>query len=373
MKKILFLPFLFCNLLLVAQPPSGYYNTATGTGYTLKAQLHTIIKNSHVPQTYGQIWTLYTDSAFRDSYYENNNTLLDFYSEKPSGSDAYEYSFTTQQCGGTSATQEGFCYNREHIIPQSYFDNFQEEPMKSDVFHVFPSDAWVNSQRGNFPFGVVNNPTYTSSNGSKKGNNSNTGYATGYSSTVFEPIDEFKGDVARAFFYFVTRYEENLLDFYNSNTFIGCPAKYMFDGTLNKSFTQPFLNILYQWHIQDPVSAKEIAQNNAIFNHQGNRNPYIDNPQWITTVWSSNLNLTPFTENKIKIFPNPVTESYITLETNFKINEINIFSANGSLVKTLKNPILKNNLLNIEELNKGIYFLKINTENELFLDKLIIQ
>ena len=137
--------------------------------------------------------------------------------------------------------------------------------MKSDAHFVVPSDKYVNAQRGNNPFGVVENATLTTTNGSKKGNNLDSGYSAGYTNTVFEPIDEFKGDIARMYFYFVTRYEDNLTSY----------SYDMFDGSSNKSFDDTFLNILYTWHLQDPVSSREIDRNNAIYTRQNNRNPFI--------------------------------------------------------------------------------------------------
>lgn len=370
MKKITFLlPIIYCNLL-IAQAPAGYYSTATGTGFTLKTQLHNIIKNSHTPQTYGDLWTLYTTSAFRDNYYENNGSLLDFYSEKPTGSDSYEYTTTSQQCG--NYTGEGGCYNREHLIPQSYFDNFLVEPMKSDPFHVFPSDGFVNGQRNNFPFGVVGISNYTSTNGSKRGNNINTGFAAGYSSVVFEPINEFKGDVARAFFYFTTRYQDLMSDFFNSTTITSCPAKAMFDGTNSNAFSTTFFNILYQWHIQDPVSSKEIAQNNAIFNFQGNRNPYIDNPQWIANVWASNLGINEMTYNIVSIYPNPANQNFITIQSENTPQNIQLINLNGQLVQEINQPNFENNNFVINNIAQGFYILKLDFQDQIVINKIIV-
>ena len=78
MKQLFtFLAVLFC-LNNIAQIPHGYYNTATGTSYVLKTQLYNIIKNntnsSSSSASYGGLWTLYTRNAFRDNYYENDNT-----------------------------------------------------------------------------------------------------------------------------------------------------------------------------------------------------------------------------------------------------------------------------------------------------------
>ena len=60
----------------------------------------------------------------------------------------------------------------------------------------------------------------------------------------------------------------------------------MFDGSINKVFNDNFILLLIKWHLQDPVSPKEIAQNNAIYNYQGNRNPYIDHPEYVCSIWS---------------------------------------------------------------------------------------
>lgn len=249
-----------------AQIPSGYYNTATATGYTLKTQLYNIIKD-HTNNGYAGLYTTYQTSDV-DNFYENDGTVLDMYSENPSGKDPYNYSTgTTQRCGNYSV--EGDCYNREHIIPQSVFN--EQSPMVADAHFITPTDGKVNGMRSNYPHGVVNSPTYTSKNGGKLGPNS----TSGYSGTVFEPINDFKGDIARMYFYFATRYE---------NTVSGYSYA-MFDGSSNKVFTTVFLNILLQWNAQDPVSAREIARNNAIYARQNNRNPYIDHPEYVNQIW----------------------------------------------------------------------------------------
>lgn len=249
-----------------AQIPSGYYNTATGTGYTLKTQLYNIIKG-HTDNGYAGLYTTYQTSDV-DNFYENDGTVLDMYSENPSGTDPYNYSTgSTQRCGSYSV--EGDCYNREHIIPQSVFN--EQSPMVADAHFITPTDGKVNGMRSNYPHGTVSSATYTSQNGSKLGSSS----VSGYSGTVFEPINAFKGDIARMYFYFATRYE---------NTVAGYSYA-MFDGSSNKVFTTAFLNTLLAWHAQDPVSAREIARNNAIYARQGNRNPYIDHPEYVNQIW----------------------------------------------------------------------------------------
>ncbi|TCN58759.1 T9SS C-terminal target domain-containing protein [Flavobacterium circumlabens] len=266
MKKIYSYLLLLFFTVSFAQIPSGYYSTATGTGYTLKTQLYNIIKG-HTDNGYAGLYTTYQTSDV-DNFYENDGTVLDMYSENPSGTDPYNYTTgSTQRCGSYSV--EGDCYNREHIIPQSVFN--EQSPMVADAHFITPTDGKVNGIRSNYPHGTVSSVTYTSQNGSKLGSSS----VSGYSGTVFEPVNAFKGDIARMYFYFATRYE---------NTVAGYSYP-MFDGSSNKVFTAAFLSTLLAWNAQDPVSAREIARNNAIYARQNNRNPYIDHPEYVNQIW----------------------------------------------------------------------------------------
>ncbi len=275
MKKIILIPLLFISLSILGQIPAGYYDNAQGlTGYQLKTALKTIITNGYHSYSYNDLYTIYQNSDV-DNYYENDGTILDMYSEIPSSPDSYEYSTTSQHCGQYS--QEGDCYNREHIMPQSVFSS--GSPMKSDAHFVVPTDGYVNNRRSAYAFGEVSNPTWTSSNGSKLGHNS----TPGYSGTVFEPIDEFKGDIARMLFYFATRYEDQVAGWSHD----------MLNGTSDQVYADWFLQILLAWHNQDPVSQREIDRNNTIYygDSQGhyaqhNRNPFIDHPEWVNAIWN---------------------------------------------------------------------------------------
>jgi len=293
MKLKLLFPSLLFSFVSFAQIPAGYYNSATGTGYTLKTQLYNIIKG-HTDNGYSGLYTTYQTSD-RDYFYENDGTILDMYSENPTGIDPYNYSAgTTDRCGSYSA--EGDCYNREHIIPQSVFNS--NAPMVSDAHFITPTDGKVNGQRSNYPHGTVASASWTSKNGSKLGSSG----VSGYSGTVFEPINEFKGDIARMYFYFATRYE---------NTVSGYGYD-MFNGTSDQVFTPAFLSMLLTWNAQDPVSSREIARNNAIYAQQNNRNPYIDHPEYVQAVWNpvadtqaptaaSNLTVTGTTSSTVSL------------------------------------------------------------------------
>lgn len=266
-QSILIIVFLFFYGLATSQIPTNYYNTTDGkTGYDLKTALHHIIKD-HQEQSYKSLWT-----HFRTTDKKPNNTVWDMYSDVPGGSPAYVYTFGTDQCGNYSG--EGSCYNREHSWPKSWFND--GKPMYSDLFHLYPTDGYTNSKRGNFPFGEVNSPSWTSTNGCKVGNNS----TEGYSSTVFEPIDEYKGDFARSYFYMATRYENIIASWANNNG-----ATEILNGTNDQVFKQWHLNLLLSWHQQDPVSQKEIDRNNAVYGIQNNRNPFIDHPEYVEMIW----------------------------------------------------------------------------------------
>lgn len=266
-KQLLLIVLSIYSAILWAQAPAHYYDAANGkTGYELKSALKNIITDGYVSYSYNDLYTIYRSSD-TDSYYENDGTVLDIYSEKPQQIDAYEYTHTSDKCGSYSG--EGDCYNREHIVPQSVFGS--ASPMKSDAHFVVPVDGYVNGRRSNYPFGIVDSPTWTSSNGSKLGPN----VTPGYSDTVFEPIDEFKGDIARMLFYFATRYEDQVANWNHP----------MFDGTSDKVFSDWFLAILLDWNQADPVSQREIDRNNAVYSYQKNRNPFIDHPEWVGAIW----------------------------------------------------------------------------------------
>lgn len=376
-KKITLLALTLTTLGVFAQAPAGYYDHATGVEFTLKTNLKEIIDSDNDGITneyqstdpgYAGLYVTYQTSDF-DNYFEVNTSVLDMYTENPSGADVKEYNNLTDRDTGSGGTTEGEYFNREHIIPQSVFtvSGQSTAPMRNDAHFVVPSDKFVNAQRGNFPFGVVDTQNWISTNGSKRGNNLNSGYSAGYTNTVFEPIDEFKGDIARMFFYFAVRYEEKLTGF---------NAYDMFDGTATTVFDQTFFNILYQWHTQDPVSQREIDRNNAIFARQNNRNPFIDNPTYVYQIWVNTLSTDDFSiADELTVFPNPVTNNQININSgNLNINTVKLFSISGKLVinKTVDNNNSNIQINNLEALARGIYLLKIESNATTIVKKVIL-
>lgn len=374
MKKLYFLLCLNVSLTVLAQAPANYYNSATSTGYQLKSQLKSIIRSGHIDRGYNSLWSIYQNPGYRDAYYENNNTILDIYSENPFGTDSYEYTPGNNQCGDYNS--EGDCYNREHLVPQSYFENYLSgNPMKNDPHHVVPTDGWVNGIRGNLPFGVVDIANYTSSNGSKRGSNLDSGYSVGFTGTVFEPINEFKGDVARSLLYFATRYEDYMDNFYATAS-TSSQAKAMFDGSTDKVFNDTFLNILISWHLADPVSAKEIAINNVVYAYQGNRNPFVDNPDYACLIWSSTctaLSINSFASTAVVLYPNPSRDGRFYLTGLTSLTSVEISNLNGQIIFADYAPILTNDTYSAENLTSGFYFVNIKTNEGVIVKKLIVE
>ena len=150
--------------------------------------------------------------------------------------------------------------------------------MRSDVHHLFATDGYVNGRRSNNPYGNVSSASWTSRNGSRLGSES----SAQFNGPVFEPIDEFKGDLARAYFYIATRYESQIANWQGNGN-----ADSVLNGTSDQVFDDWQLTLLKQWHELDPVSQKEQDRNQAAFEYQGNRNPFVDNPQWVDEIWGN--------------------------------------------------------------------------------------
>ncbi len=344
-KYILFCTvFLLVQIQSIAQIPSGYYNSAQGlTGSALKTALHNIIKN-HNSVSYASLW-----NHFPDTDKKTNGKVWDIYSDIPGGTPPYVFTFSADQCGSYSG--EGICYNREHSWPQSWF-NSATTP-SSDLFHIYPTDGYVNNIRSSYSYGDVSTPSWTSLNGGMLGACSDAGY----SQTVFEPIDEYKGDLARGYFYMSTRYQSE-------------DGSWSTSGGTNKSTILPWqVDVLLQWSHQDSVSSKEIDRNNAVYQIQNNRNPFIDNPQWIDSIWSITFtgikSETPL-KSSISIFPNPASNQFFIRNggNNDAISKISVYTILGQETEhydavKLLNHSSNDYSIDCSNWSKGVYYLKI--------------
>ncbi|HON55536.1 MAG TPA: endonuclease, partial [bacterium] len=242
-----------------------YYNSALSKrGEELLRSLNQIIRG-HKKISYDSLWRAY---YFTDVRAENK--VWDIYSDYGFGEGgAYNYTLGIDQDTGQPAPGEGYSYNREHTFSQNWFNNLDNIDIYSDIFHIYPTDKYVNNKRGHLPMGKVDNATETFTNGSKIGPN----VYPGYDGSVFEIIDAYKGDIARTYFYIVARYLGEDTGWNNTP---------MFDGSKIKDWAK---KLLIEWHTLDPVSEKEINRNNEIYKIQGNRNPFIDYPDFVYAIW----------------------------------------------------------------------------------------
>lgn len=295
---------IICMLMMAfssasAQAPNNsgtYYRAANGkSGQALKTALSDIITTNKKKLGYSSLNDYYSQTDLR-----SDGKLWDMYSDK-----------TNYTISDTGTGTEGVAYNKEHSVPKSWFNS--ASPMYSDIFHIVPVDSWVNSMRSNYPFGETSHPTKISHNAFSKLGPCNSDI--GYSGTVFEPNNEYKGDFARIYFYMVTCYEKEI----TSSTWGGG----MFQGGAYPAFTSWALNMLMRWSKEDPVSQKEIDRNNAVYKIQKNRNPFVDYPGLEEYIWGDKTNITFEYDNYTGSSPeivstpsiSPVSGTYTTEQT----------------------------------------------------------
>ncbi|MCM1336507.1 MAG: endonuclease [Candidatus Amulumruptor caecigallinarius] len=247
---------------LGAKEPDGYYDTCKGKkGAALLNALEAVVGNPDV-LSYKGLW-----GAFETTDVGSDGKLIDMYS-------TVKWNPGKEQCGNYSVL--GDCYNREHSFPKSWFDD--KSPMYSDLYHLYPTDGKVNGQRSNYPFGECSGGTYIASNsrGKALGRLGASTFA-GYSGTVFEPDDQYKGDFARTYFYMAAAY----------NSKISSWSSPMLAGNSYPAYTTWAVNLLLKWHREDPVDDKELKRNDAVSSYQHNRNPFIDHPELAEHIWGN--------------------------------------------------------------------------------------
>lgn len=308
---------------LYAVTPS-YYNAVDGkSGKNLFDAVHIVAKTGYKGLSYSGLWTAYCAIDINSS-----GKVWDMYSNA-----------TAYTCGGSaqgaSYSKEGDSYNREHSIPKSWFGSSTSAGTPgTDLFHVVPTDGYVNNQRSNYAFGEVASATYTSQSGCKLGspksisisnsilNASGSSSQSCSTSKVFEPMDEYKGDFARGYFGTMIKWANG--DYQTFNTGNGAAIfNTAYDAAHYYGLTGYGVALLLKWHREDPVSQKEIDRNDGIQSKQGNRNPFIDYPELVEYIWGNHTgetvtlaNLTPTFEG----YTPPATTTYMV-----------ILSRNGSL------------------------------------------
>ena len=289
MKRILL--FILCGffaLSLAAKTvtpasslPTYYENLQGKSEKSLFDAVHVVAKEGYSSLGYSGLWTAYKTTDLRD-----DGKIWDMYSD-------CSWTFGSNQCGtGGNYDEECDCYNREHSIPKSWFGKSESGP-GCDIFHIVPTDGYVNNKRNNYAFGEVSSASYTYDGaklGSAKsitiiGGNTiagNTGSTISCSGTVFEPRDEYKGDFARGYFGTMIKWAGDYQTFTTGDGGKIFSSDY---STGAFGLTKYGVALLMKWHRQDPVSQKEVDRNNGIQQTQGNRNPFIDYPYLAECIW----------------------------------------------------------------------------------------
>ena len=271
-----------------------YYEKIQGkSGKSLFDAVHDVAKVGYSSLGYKGLWTAYKTTDLRA-----NGKIWDMYSD-------CSWTYSSDQCG--SYSNECDCYNREHSIPKSWFGGSESQP-GCDIFHIVPTDGYVNNKRSSYAFGEVSNATYTY-DGAKLGSaknititNGNTiagneGASVSCSGTVFEPRDEYKGDFARGYFGTMIKWANGDYQAFTS----GDGSKIFSSNYSTGAFglTKYGVALLMKWHRQDPVSQKEVDRNNGIQETQGNRNPFIDYPYLAEYIWGEKAGETLDLDNLI--------------------------------------------------------------------------
>lgn len=261
-KSVLFVLILWVVTPMVADPIDCTLLNGQRSDQLLSI-LHTQISN-HKQLSYTEAWT-YNSKIDLDV----RGQIVDMYS------DCVLYS--SNNCGGVT-DEECLCYNREHLLPKSWWGGGPDEPMYTDAVHVVPVESYANTQRFDYPYGEPTNTSVKWSNtvGAKLGKNS----AYGTSGYVFYPNPEYRGDIARIYFYMITCYK-------NKNLTCNSEARRVIAYNGQSSFKSAFLNLLLKWHREDPVSSWEQTRNNRIERVQGNRNPFVDYSELVEYIWGT--------------------------------------------------------------------------------------
>ena len=304
-----------------AQIPEGYYNgTENLSGDALKSVLHEII-NDHQEYSYNDLRDFILSDTDEDP--DNSNNIILLYTGRSQAKSTFG--------GGAND------WNREHVWAKSHGDFGTTPPCGTDAHHLRPTDASVNSSRGNLDFD--NGGVYHSE-------------ATGcrYDSDSWEPRDEVKGDVARMIFYMAVRYEGDN----------GEPDLEVVDEV--NTYPAPEhgkLSALLEWNELDPPDDFENHRNDVIYSYQNNRNPFIDHPEFVAKIFGPSAGTETYTQNTLKCWYAAGNVSYVMETKGSSDYEIQLMDISGRLVETWS-ATTESGVFHTGELNSGLYIITVS-------------
>jgi endonuclease I len=351
-----------CSTILFSQPgapASPYYNGFNWnlTGTAMKSALATKITTTHTKilsyqDAENAIKIVDLDPA--DATHQNVFLIYGFSNTicPASTSDDKDHRLRNKNSDGGGTSCE---WNREHTFAKSLgTPDLGEAGPGADAHHLRACDVDRNGDRASEKFVAGS------------GNSQDVGAG-------WYPGDEWKGDIARMMMYMYLRYGSQ------------CLPKNVGNGTILATDAN-MIDLFLQWNAQDPVSAVEDQRNTYLGNAsntygQGNRNPFIDNPYLATVIWGG----TP-AENRwptlslpqaellasVSVFPNPSNDRRINIESPVSLEEIDLISISGQIVKHVTNLSADASTYSIENLPQGFYFLKLTSETQSITKKVIV-
>ena len=313
------------SVSLYAQIPPGYYDGTEGLyGDQLKLKLHTII-DDHDEPSYNDLRDYILPESDEDPQNPNNVILL--YTGRSQAKSTFG--------GGVNE------WNREHVWAKSHGDFGNDPPCGTDAHMIRPTDVSVNADRGNKDF----------DEGGQQHSEATECYYTAY---TWEPRDAVKGDVARMILYMDVRYEGTAgeLDLTVVDAVNTSPAP-----------EHGRLSTLLEWHEQDPPDAFEINRNNVVYSYQGNRNPFIDHPEFVGYIWNPAASVDEGIRIDAGFYPNPVSQTlHVSLQAdsdNCTLQIINMLGVNVLLKNIVGSGSIE---INCSDLPSGLYVLRISDE-----------
>ncbi len=318
--------FLFTTSLF-AQIPNGYYDgTDDLEGEALVDALHDIIDN-HDEYSYDDLRDFILSETDEDP--DNSNNVILLYTGRSQPKSTF---------GGGADD-----WNREHVWAKSHGDFGNTPPAGTDAHHIRPTDASVNSSRGNLDF----------DNGGSQHPEATGCY---FDSDSWEPRDEVKGDVARMIFYMEIRYDGS----------DGMPNLSVVDEV--DTYPAPEhgkLSTLLEWHEQDPPDDFEMNRNEVIYSYQENRNPFIDHPEFVAKIWGDPTSVEQIEKKDIRVFPNPTRENLtVVLPDEGKKYMISVFSTQGKKLMKIRSNGQKQVQLETGGLTSGTYILNVTHQQK---------
>jgi len=359
MKQFYFLFLLFTSFCFSQLAPpvelQSYYNGVDFSNNDLDLfddlAVQTASKHiNYITYTPG-VWE--ADKITDEDPSNSSNVLLIYGYDDNDGNYVTDRSRSKLLNGGTQGTD----WNREHTFPNSLGNpkldaSGTNVPPYADAHNLRPSDVKMNADRGNLKF--------VTGSGNAKNISGN-----------WYPGDEWKGDVARIIMYMYLRYGTQ------------CIPSYVSVGTTN-SIDSNMINLLIDWNAEDPVSVTEDNRNDYHGNTsntyaQGNRNPFIDNPYLATLIWGgtaaenrwNTLSSNEYSSLDFKMFPNPVSGNYLNIKTN-QVLKIGVYDVLGKLIMATKVDS-NNSKIDVSQLKKGIYLIKLDSNQRSITKKLIKQ